>query len=52
MPDDTSITLESKEDWVLIRDWYKENPGVIIKVLKKGCKKNLFYNNKTTFFTY
>jgi len=31
MPDDTSITLESKEDWVLIRDWYKENPGVKVR---------------------
>jgi len=28
MPDDTSIALASKEEWVLIREWYTENPGV------------------------
>ncbi|MFY0603529.1 MAG: hypothetical protein JXQ93_06235 [Flavobacteriaceae bacterium] len=27
MPDDTNITLESKDDWVLIRTWYIDNPG-------------------------
>lgn len=26
MPDDTSITLESKEDWILIKAFYEENP--------------------------
>jgi hypothetical protein len=26
MPDDTSITLESKEDWILIKTFYEENP--------------------------
>lgn len=26
MPDATSITLESKEDWTLIKAWYEENP--------------------------
>ncbi|RCS27584.1 hypothetical protein DUT90_05585 [Polaribacter sp. WD7] len=26
MPDDSSITLESKEDWSLIREWYAANP--------------------------
>jgi uncharacterized membrane protein YfhO len=26
MPDDSSITLESKEDWSLIREWYQANP--------------------------
>lgn len=28
MPDNTSITLTSKEDWVLIREWYQANPTV------------------------
>jgi hypothetical protein len=28
MPDDSSITLVSKEDWVLIKEWYTENPDV------------------------
>ncbi|ARV14982.1 hypothetical protein [Polaribacter sp. SA4-12] len=28
MADATSITLNSKEDWILIRDWYKANPDV------------------------
>lgn len=27
MPDDTTITLNSKEDWTLIRTWYKDNPN-------------------------
>ena len=27
MPDDTTITLNSKEDWVLIRTWYQDNPN-------------------------
>ena len=27
MPDDSSITLNSKEDWSLIRDWYDANPN-------------------------
>lgn len=26
MPDDTNITLESRDDWVLIRTWYADNP--------------------------
>ena len=26
MPDDTSITLTSKDDWTLIREWYTANP--------------------------
>lgn len=26
MPDDSSITLESKEDWSLKKDWYAANP--------------------------
>lgn len=26
MPDDSIITLNSKDDWSLIRDWYKNNP--------------------------
>ena len=26
MPDDSSITLNSKEDWTLIKTWYNENP--------------------------
>jgi hypothetical protein len=28
MPDDSSITLESKEDWSLKKAWYEENPDV------------------------
>lgn len=28
MPDDTSITLESRADWVLIKQWYDENDDV------------------------
>ena len=28
MPDDSSITLNSKEDWTLIREWYTANPDV------------------------
>lgn len=28
MPDDSSITLNSKEDWTLIRTWYQENPTI------------------------
>lgn len=28
MPDDSSITLTSKDDWVLIRAWYEENTDV------------------------
>jgi hypothetical protein len=28
MPDDTNITLESRDDWVLIRTWYTDNPDV------------------------
>jgi hypothetical protein len=28
MPDDTSITLETKADWILIREWYKANPRI------------------------
>jgi hypothetical protein len=31
MPDDSSITLETKEDWVLIREWYQANPGVKVR---------------------
>lgn len=27
MPDATVITLDAKEDWVLIRTWYKDNPN-------------------------
>lgn len=27
MPDDTTITLSAKEDWILIRTWYQENPN-------------------------
>tara|TARA_B110000503_G_C7049535_1_gene371699 strand:- start:11 stop:880 length:870 start_codon:yes stop_codon:yes gene_type:complete len=26
MPDNSTITLESREDWVLVRHWYRENP--------------------------
>ncbi|PQJ78620.1 hypothetical protein [Polaribacter porphyrae] len=26
MPDDSSITLNSKDDWSLIKDWYEANP--------------------------
>lgn len=26
MPDDSTITLNSKEDWTLIRTWYQDNP--------------------------
>lgn len=26
MPDDTSVTLESEEDWTLIKAWYEVNP--------------------------
>lgn len=26
MPDNSSITLESKDDWILIKNWYTENP--------------------------
>lgn len=26
MPDNTSITLNSSDDWVLIKDWYEANP--------------------------
>tara|TARA_R110002126_G_scaffold55819_6_gene149720 strand:- start:31632 stop:32504 length:873 start_codon:yes stop_codon:yes gene_type:complete len=28
MPDDSAITLESKEDWSLKKAWYEENPDV------------------------
>lgn len=28
MPDATSITLNSSDDWVLIRDWYEANPTI------------------------
>jgi len=28
MPDNSSITLTSKEDWVLIKEWYQANPTV------------------------
>lgn len=28
MPDDSSITLNNKDDWSLIREWYKANEGV------------------------
>ena len=28
MPDDSSITLNSQDDWTLIRDWYDANPDV------------------------
>ena len=28
MVDNTSITLNSKEDWTLIRDWYTANPDI------------------------
>jgi hypothetical protein len=28
MPDDTSITLSTKEDWILIKEWYAENSDV------------------------
>lgn len=28
MPDNSSITLNSKEDWTLKKDWYKANPGI------------------------
>ena len=28
MPDDSSITLTEKADWVLIREWYTANPDV------------------------
>lgn len=31
MPDNTSITLDAKEDWVLIREWYQANPSVKIR---------------------
>ncbi len=31
MPDNTSITLDVKEDWVLIREWYQSNPTVKIR---------------------
>ena len=27
MPDNTTITLESKDDWVLVRQWYQANPN-------------------------
>ena len=27
MPDDSSITLNSKEDWSLVKDWYEANPN-------------------------
>ncbi len=26
MPDSTTITLESSEDWTLVKDWYEANP--------------------------
>jgi hypothetical protein len=26
MPDNSTITLESKEDWDLVKQWYRENP--------------------------
>ena len=29
MPDDSSITLNSKEDWSLKKDWYEANPDAI-----------------------
>lgn len=28
MPDDSSITLNSKQDWSLKKDWYKANPDI------------------------
>lgn len=28
MPDETTITLSSKEDWTLIREWYKTNEEI------------------------
>lgn len=28
MPDDTSITLKSKEDWNLVKEWYSSNSSV------------------------
>lgn len=28
MPDNSSITLNSKDDWSLLRNWYTENPDV------------------------
>ena len=28
MPDNTSITLDSKEEWVMIKDWYAANKGI------------------------
>jgi len=28
MPDTTSITLNSKEEWIMIKDWYVANKGV------------------------
>ncbi len=31
MPDDSSITLNSKDDWTLIRDWYEANPDVDVR---------------------
>lgn len=31
MPDNTSITLTQKADWVLIRGWYKTNTGVKVR---------------------
>jgi len=27
MPDGSSITIETEEDWMLLRNWYEENPG-------------------------
>ena len=31
MPDDSVITLETKADWVLIRQWYRNNAGVTVR---------------------
>jgi hypothetical protein len=28
MPDGSTITVETREDWQLIRDWYTANPGI------------------------
>ena len=31
MPDQSQITLQSKEDWTLVDDWYKANPEVDVR---------------------
>jgi len=49
MPDDSTITVEEKEDWIEIRSWYKANPNVREKPSLQYPADIIFIKDRTTW---